>query len=301
MACALINRPQAHRHSAAALPIIFRIVLHGDTPEQTEIFDTCTKNLQVVLLLKLLICMGTIERSAQDETSWGFSNLISMNTVVERADAFRARSAADEGSPVVDQSDGTSPQAAISIPAAGGASPYRLRGVLVIRYVSATAWEKASADMTKSPSKYLFLDISVKPAVLPIDPSALSVRTLEESMLALLRDADTDGDVVFIVGGGAGTRVRAHSNIVRMATPVKIFHEETMEGRTKEVRLKHMPIKVSRRFSGGACLNPESCLQSGLSPLPRLHVHADDCGRGPARSRGGAHGGCERVPDAAAA
>ena len=96
-----------------------------------------------------------------------------MNTVVERADAFRARSAADEGSPVVDQSDGTSPQAAISIPAAGsGASPYRLRGVLVIRYVSATAWEKASADMTKSPSKYLFLDISAKPTVLPIDPSA---------------------------------------------------------------------------------------------------------------------------------
>ena len=175
---------------------------------------------------------------------------MSMTTVVKRADAFRARATEEDSSPsIVDQSDGTSPQAAISIPAVGGASPvpYRLRGVLVIRYVSATAWEKASADMTKSPSKYLFLDISAKPTVLPIDPSALasSVRTLEESMLALLRDADTDGDVVFVVGGGAGTRVRAHSNIVRMATPVKIFHEETMEGRTKEVRLKHIPIKVS--------------------------------------------------------
>ena len=65
-------------------------------------------------------------------------------------------------------------------------------------------------------------------------------------MLALLRSAEDEGDVTFVVGSGSGTRIRAHGNIVQIATPVKLFLAGTKEGIAKEVRIAHHSVKVFR-------------------------------------------------------
>ena len=48
----------------------------------------------------------------------------------------------------------------------------------------------------------------------------------------LLHTAEENGDVAFIVGP-SNTRIRAHSIIVQSASPVKLFHENMEEGKTK--------------------------------------------------------------------
>jgi hypothetical protein len=64
-------------------------------------------------------------------------------------------------------------------------------------------------------------------------------------MLVLMRTAEENGDVAFIVGPSS-TRIKAHSNIVQMASPVKLFHESMAEGKDKEVRLAHLGVKAFR-------------------------------------------------------
>jgi hypothetical protein len=72
---------------------------------------------------------------------WGFLDLISDGDMIERAKAFRASHEAVDAAPEA-------------------TTPYRLSGTLVVRYVSATAWDKSKNDMTRYPAKYLFLDTS---------------------------------------------------------------------------------------------------------------------------------------------
>ena len=67
-------------------------------------------------------------------------------------------------------------------------------------------------------------------------------------MLALQRGADEDGDVTFIVGPSS-THIRAHSIIVRAASPVKLFHENMAEGKNGEVKLAHYGVKAFRPVS----------------------------------------------------
>ena len=67
-------------------------------------------------------------------------------------------------------------------------------------------------------------------------------------MLALRRRADEDGDVTFIVGPSS-TRIRAHSIIVRAASPVKLFHENMEEGKKGEARLAHYGVEAFRPVS----------------------------------------------------
>jgi hypothetical protein len=74
----------------------------------------------------------------QDSFTWGFTDVISDDAVLERVKAFRASHEAVDVAP----------------------DPYRLRGTIVVRFVSATAWEKSKEDMIRYPSKYLFLDTS---------------------------------------------------------------------------------------------------------------------------------------------
>ena len=97
----------------------------------------------------------------QDELSWGFGNLISEDAMLERVKAFRESLEATDAA-----------QDVVIVPAGppSATTTYRLRGSLVVRFVSATAWEKSSADMILNPSKYLFLDTTgtlslSKPAV----------------------------------------------------------------------------------------------------------------------------------------
>ncbi len=74
--------------------------------------------------------------------------------MLERVKAFRAsHEAVDAAQDVVVVQQGSS------------LATYRLRGTLVVRFVSATAWDKSSMDMIRNPAKYLFLDTSSKPAV----------------------------------------------------------------------------------------------------------------------------------------
>ena len=155
------------------------------------------------------------------ELSWGFTEFVSEDNVLERIQTFHT---------AITKKDAEASQSAdvmvvppFSDSAAASAPVYRLRGTLVVRFVSATAWAKSSSDMAKNPSKYLFLDtVSTKPVSVQVEPS-YQTRSLEESMLDMLKDAETDGDVTFMVGGGAGKPFRAHSNIIRMATLVKLF------------------------------------------------------------------------------
>ena len=88
----------------------------------------------------------------QGESAWGFANLISYADMLKRVKAFRASQEAVDAAP-------DAPQVA--------QTPYCLRGNLVVRFVSATAWDKSKSDMVSDPSKYLFLDIpgASKPVV----------------------------------------------------------------------------------------------------------------------------------------
>ena len=70
----------------------------------------------------------------------------------------------------------------------------------------------------------------------------------------LMRSAEESGDVVFIVGP-SNTRICAHSIIVQSASPVKLFHENMDEGKTKEVKLPHYGVKAFRSdWSAMLCL-----------------------------------------------
>ena len=87
--------------------------------------------------------------------------------------------------------------------------------------------------MRSNPSKHLFLDFRSVPVALP-EVVSVSSRTLEERMLALMREAETNGDVTFVVGS-SNIRIRAHTNIIANASLVPLVHERMMEGNIKEV------------------------------------------------------------------
>ena len=87
--------------------------------------------------------------------------------------------------------------------------------------------------MRSNPSKHLFLDFRSVPVALP-EVVSVSSRTLEERMLALMREAETNGDVTFVVGS-SNIRIRAHANIIANASLVPLVHERMMEGNIKEV------------------------------------------------------------------
>ena len=75
--------------------------------------------------------------------------------MLERVKAFRAsQEAVDAAQDVVVVQQGSS------------LATYRLRGTLVVRFVSATEWDRSSTGMIRNPAKYLFLDTSSKPAVI---------------------------------------------------------------------------------------------------------------------------------------
>jgi hypothetical protein len=109
----------------------------------------------------------------------------------------------------------------------------------------------------------------------------------------LLHTAEENGDVAFIVGP-SNTRIRAHSIIVQSASPVKLFHENMEEGKTKEVKLPHYGVKAFRSdWSAMPCTIMHSHYPQGH---PHLHVHAHRDGCRPGRACRGAHGRRERVP-----
>ena len=211
---------QEYRFSSTAFPIIFRITLHGDKPGMKDIQHTFTKNMN-------------------QDLSWGLINFITEDDMLERVRTFHATITEKDAEASKSADVMVVPPSSSSQGEASAASVYRLKGNLVIRFVSATAWTQSSTDMLKSPSKYLFLDAtSSRPTTPQVQPSH-PTRSLEESMLTLLKDAQTDGDVSFLVGDDPGCRFRAHKNIVGMASPVKLFHENMKEG-GKEVRIKDM-------------------------------------------------------------
>jgi hypothetical protein len=110
----------------------------------------------------IIQCGHILTSHPQDELSWGFSSLIREDAILARVKAFR------ESLEAIDAS-----QDVIIVPPGppSATTTYRLRGSLVIRFVSAASWEKSSADMIRNPSKYLYLDTAgalsqSKPAVM---------------------------------------------------------------------------------------------------------------------------------------
>ena len=179
--------------------------------------------------------------------SWGFKSVAPEKEVLDMAKSFQDSQLSD----AVASSDDRGSGQELQLIAADSPPTVRMRGRLVIRFVSATAWEKPSlkADMMKNPGSHLFLGFDSISFTADLQRPPHSDRSLEESMLKLQRDGESEGDVTFIVGERQ-TRIRAHSIIVSAATPVQLFRRGMIEGNAKEVTLPQFKVKVFRYECG---------------------------------------------------
>lgn len=115
---------------------------------------------------------------------------------------------------------------------------FLIRGVLTVRFVSASEWETFSKDMRAYPRRFLYMKTSSVISIehrYPVKPKMI---THQERMADLLRLASSEDEVIFtFIVGPSKTRFTVHAGIVKLTLPVPLLNGEMMEGRQKTVVL----------------------------------------------------------------